>query len=50
MQLTTLQVPGAAFAVMRDGKLVFSRGYGVVNATTMEPGKVLLSISYLFCL
>src|SRR5688572_31231997 len=34
--LTKYQLPGAAIAVARSGKLVFARGYGHANKTTGE--------------
>ena len=30
-------LPGGAIAVMKDGKLVFARGYGIANRQTREP-------------
>jgi N-acyl-D-amino-acid deacylase len=31
------KVPGAALAIMRDGKLIYDRGYGYANTDTQEP-------------
>jgi N-acyl-D-amino-acid deacylase len=31
------RIPGGAIAVMKDGKLVFARGYGYANRETREP-------------
>jgi hypothetical protein len=31
------EVPGAAVALIRDGKVVWTEGYGVINAITGEP-------------
>lgn len=35
--LRAWQVPGLALAVVRDGKIVLARGYGVANLRTREP-------------
>ena len=34
--LTTFNVPGIAVAIVKDGKIVLSKGYGVTNITTKQ--------------
>ena len=34
--MTTYQIPGAAIAIARNGRLVFARGYGYANTSTGE--------------
>jgi len=36
-QLATYQIPGAAVAVVVDGKLFFAKGYGVINSRSSAP-------------
>lgn len=36
-QLTQYQIPGAAVAVVKDGKLFFAKGYGVTDSRSQTP-------------
>ncbi|MBN2391194.1 MAG: beta-lactamase family protein [Anaerolineae bacterium] len=36
-QLETLQIPGAAVAVVKDGQLFFAKGYGVIDSRSQTP-------------
>ncbi|HEU0137978.1 MAG TPA: serine hydrolase domain-containing protein, partial [Flavobacterium sp.] len=35
--LTTFNVPGIAIAVVKDGKVIHSKGYGVRSVVTKQP-------------
>jgi CubicO group peptidase (beta-lactamase class C family) len=46
--MKTFNVPGIAVAIVKDGKVVISKGYGITNIKTQQKvdGNTLFAVSY----